>query len=121
MPGTGIHIPRVNLVLDWHLVRLEQHETTILILRSLNQIVDIAIRMSKGDEPLLNGAIEFHSEGLRMRAQDTVLLGGFTYGALAAAVRGLGELMDKWEATGVDIVVLVGGKKVGVMDLDFIL
>ncbi|KAL9588977.1 MAG: hypothetical protein Q9203_002227 [Teloschistes exilis] len=91
----------------------------IMILRSLNQIVDIAVRMSKGDEPLLNGAIEFHSEALKIVARDTVLLGGFTYGALAAAVRGLGELMDKWDATGIDVVVLVGGKKVGLMELDF--
>ncbi|KAL8774906.1 MAG: hypothetical protein Q9194_003910 [Teloschistes cf. exilis] len=91
----------------------------IMILRSLNQIVDIAVRMSKGDEPLLNGAIEFHSEALKIVARDTVLLGGFTYGALAAAVRGLGELMDKWDATGIDVIVLVGGKKVGLMELDF--
>ncbi|KAL8687828.1 MAG: hypothetical protein Q9218_006108 [Villophora microphyllina] len=119
VPGTGRQTPKVTLVLDWHLTKLEQHETTIMIIRSLDQIVGIAIRMSKGDEPILNGSIEFHSAGLKIRAQDVVLLGGFTYGALSAAIRGLGELMDKWGANGVDVTVLVGGKKVGLMDLDF--
>ncbi|KAL8721668.1 MAG: hypothetical protein Q9181_007662 [Wetmoreana brouardii] len=112
---------RVTLAIDWHLARLEQHETNIMILRSLNRIVDTAIQMSKGDEPILNGAVEFRSVGLRLTAHDSVLLGGFTYGALAAAIRGLGELIDKWGATGVDTTVYVAGKRVGTMGLDFVL
>lgn len=91
-----------------------------MMLRALNQIVDTTIKMTAGDEPISNGAVEFRSTGLRLRAHDTVLLGGFTYSALAAAVRGLGELMDKWGGNGVDVNVYLAGKRVGVMDLDFV-
>ena len=90
-----------------------------MMLRALNRIVDTTIQMSKGDEPILNGAIEFRSPALRLRAQDTVLLGGFTYGILAAAIRGLGELVDKWGGYGVDVRVYHGSRPVGVMQLDF--
>ncbi|KAL8841004.1 MAG: hypothetical protein Q9176_003576 [Flavoplaca citrina] len=122
VPGTGNpSTPRVILALDWHLTKFEQHETMILLLRSLNRIVDQTIRMTAGDEPILNGGAVFRSPSLRLRAEDTVLLGGFTYGVLAAAIRGLGELMDKWDATGVDVVVYANGKRVGFMDLDFMI
>lgn len=93
----------------------------ILLLRSLNRIVDQTIRMTAGDEPILNGGAVFRSPSLRLRAEDVVLLGGFTYGVLAAAIRGLGELMDKWDATGVDVVVYANGQRVGFMDLDFVI
>ncbi|KAL8964260.1 MAG: hypothetical protein Q9183_004576, partial [Haloplaca sp. 2 TL-2023] len=120
VPGSGSRSRgRVTLSLDWHLTILETHETSIMMLRALNRIVDTTIQMSKGDEPILNGAIEFRSPALRLRAQDTVLLGGFTYGILAAAIRGLGELVDKWGGYGVDVRVFQGGKPVGVMQLDF--
>ncbi|KAI4248584.1 MAG: hypothetical protein L6R42_009249, partial [Xanthoria sp. 1 TBL-2021] len=83
----------------------------ILLLRALNRIVDQTIRMTAGDEPILNGGAVFRSPSLRLRAEDAVLLGGFTYGVLAASVRGLGELMDKWDATGVDVTVYANGRK----------
>ncbi|KAL9630671.1 MAG: hypothetical protein Q9204_004596 [Flavoplaca sp. TL-2023a] len=122
VPGTGTpSTPRVILALDWHLAKFEQHETMILLLRSLNRIVDQTIRMTAGDEPILNGGAVFRSPSLRLRAEDAVLLGGFTYGVLAAAIRGLGELLDKWDATGVDVVVYANGKRVGFMDLDFVI
>lgn len=122
VPGTGTpSIPRVILALDWHLAKFEQHETMILLLRSLNRIVDQTIRMTAGDEPILNGGAVFRSPSLRLRAQDAVLLGGFTYGVLAASVRGLGELIDRWDATGVDVTVYANGRKVGFMDLDFVI
>ncbi|KAL8782191.1 MAG: hypothetical protein Q9213_005627 [Squamulea squamosa] len=69
--------------------------------------------MTAGDEPILNGVAVFRSSSLRLRAQDTVLLGGFTYSVLAASVRGLGELVDKWDAAGVDVTVYANGRKVG--------
>ncbi|KAL8805568.1 MAG: hypothetical protein Q9200_005366, partial [Gallowayella weberi] len=86
VPGTGIPgVPRVTLSLDWHLAKFEQHESMIMLLRTLNKIVDRTIKMTAGDEPLLNGVAEFRSTGLKLKAQDTVLLGGFTYGVLAAS------------------------------------
>ncbi|KAL8724540.1 MAG: hypothetical protein Q9166_007893 [cf. Caloplaca sp. 2 TL-2023] len=122
VPGTGVPgVPRVTLSLHWHLAKFEQHETMIMLLRTLNRIVDATIKMSAGDEPILNGATVFRSPSLRLRAQDTVLLGGFTYGVLAASVRGLGELMDKWDAAGVDVAVYANGRMVGLMDLDFMI
>lgn len=75
--------------------------------------------MSKGDEPLLNGAVVFRTPSLKITAKDKVLLGGFTYGVLATAIRGLGELMNDWGANGVDIDVYVAAKLVGTMDFDF--
>ena len=122
VPITGTQgIPRVVLSLDWHLAKFEQHETMILLLRSLNKIVDQTIRMTAGDEPILNGAAVFQSPSLILRAQDAVMLGGFTYSVLAAAVRGLAELMDKWDACGVDVIVYANAKRVGFMDLDFVI
>lgn len=122
VPGTGTAgTPRVILTLDWHLAKFEQHETMIMLLRSLNRIVDQTIRMTAGDEPILGGAVVFRSPSLILRAQDTVLLGGFTYGVLAASVRGLGELLDRWDARGVDVTVYANGKVVGYMDLDFVI
>ena len=122
MPGTGVPgVPRVTLSLQWHLAKFEQHETMVLLLRTLNRIANHAIRMTSGDEPIANGAAEFRSPSLRLKAQDTVLLGGFTYSVLAASVRGLGELVDKWDAAGVDVTVYANGRKVGFMDLDFML
>ncbi|KAL8678740.1 MAG: hypothetical protein Q9186_004931 [Xanthomendoza sp. 1 TL-2023] len=122
VPGTGIPgVPRVTLSLDWHLAKLEQHETMVMLLRTLNRIVDQTIKMTAGDEPLLNGVAEFRSSGLRLKAQDSVLLGGFTYGVLAASVRGLGELLDKWGAGGVDVRVYANGRHVGYLDFDFLL
>ena len=93
----------------------------ILILRSLNRIVDQTIRMTAGDEPIVNGAAVFRSATLRLRAKDDALFGGLTYSVLAASVRGLGELMDKWDATGVDVGVYVNGRRVGSLDLDFMI
>ncbi len=56
-----------------------------------------------------------------MTAKDLVLLGGFTYGVLATAIRGLGELLNYWGANGVDVEVYLGAKRVGTMELDFVI
>ncbi|KAL8926556.1 MAG: hypothetical protein Q9208_002883 [Pyrenodesmia sp. 3 TL-2023] len=113
--------PRVTLFLDWHLTKFEQRETNLLILRSLDRLVQTTVRMTKGDEPILNGQITFRSPSLKITAKDIVLLGGFTYGVLATAIRGLGELLNDWGANGVDIDVFVGAKKVGTVALDFVI
>ncbi|KAL8760500.1 MAG: hypothetical protein Q9184_003320 [Pyrenodesmia sp. 2 TL-2023] len=117
----GPGVPRVTLFLDWHLAKFEQRETNLLILRSLERLVQTTVRMTKGDEPILNGQISFRSPSLRITAKDAVLLGGFTYGVLATAIRGLGELMNDWGANGVDVEVYLGPKKVGWLNLDFVI
>lgn len=91
------------------------------MLRALEKLVQTTIGMTKGDEPLLNGHVVFRSASLKLTALDTVLLGGFTYTILATAIRGLGELMHDFGATGVDLDVYVGGKRVGSMEFDFLL
>ncbi|KAL8894744.1 MAG: hypothetical protein Q9207_008424, partial [Kuettlingeria erythrocarpa] len=113
--------PRVTLFLDWHLTKFEQRETDLLILRTLDRLVQTTVRMTKGDEPILNGQVTFRSPSLRITAKDVVLLGGFTYGILATAIRGLGELLNYWGANGVDVEVYLGAKKVGTLDLDFVI
>ncbi|KAL8824433.1 MAG: hypothetical protein Q9170_008157 [Blastenia crenularia] len=118
VPGAG---NRVTLYLDWHLTRFEQRETDLMILRALDRLVQTAISMSKGDEPLLNGRVVFRSPSLKLTARDKILLGGFTYSTLATAIRGLGEIMYDWGATGVDVDVYVIGKMVGSMEFDFII
>lgn len=109
----------MTLSLDWHLTKFEQHETMIMLLRTLNKIVDRTIQMTAGDESILNGRAEFRSPSLTLKVHDTVMLGGFTYGVLAAAVRGLGEVMDRWNAAGVDVRVYSNGRPVGFLELDF--
>lgn len=123
MPGTGGRgePPRVTLIVEWHLTKFQQREADFLILRSLDRLVQTTIRMSAGDEPILNGKAAFRSASLKIVARDTVLLGGFTYGVLATALRGLGELLSDWGATGMDADVYVEGKRVGTMGLDFVI
>ncbi|KAI4130914.1 MAG: hypothetical protein LQ341_006416 [Variospora aurantia] len=112
---------QITLSLDWHLTKFEQRETNFLILRALDRLVQTTIRMSKGDEPILNGQVIFRSPSLKLTAKDSVLLGGFTYSMLSTAIRGLGELLQDWGANGVDINIYAGAKKVGEMDLDFLI
>ena len=119
VPGSS---SRVVLILDWHLTKFQQRETDFLMLRALDRLVQTAIGMSKGDEPILNGRVIFRSPSLKLVAQDHVLLGGFTYGVLATAIRGLGELVYTYGANGVDVDVYAGGNKmVGTLEFDFIL
>ncbi|KAL8646581.1 MAG: hypothetical protein Q9210_006053 [Variospora velana] len=119
VPTTGG--ARVTLYLDWHLTKFEQRETNCIILCALDRLVQTTIRMTKGDEPILNGQVIFRSPSLKLTAKDSVLLGGFTYSTLSTAIRGLGELLQDWGANGVDADIYVGAKKVGTMDLDFLI
>ncbi|KAI4124004.1 MAG: hypothetical protein LQ338_005028 [Usnochroma carphineum] len=122
IPGTGTSgSPRITLTLDWHLTKFQQRETNFLILRALDRLVQTSIRMRAGDGPILDGIAVFRSVSLKITARDQVLRGGFTYSVLATALRGLGELMNDWGATGVDANVYVAGKRVGTIDFDFLL
>ncbi|KAL9008880.1 MAG: hypothetical protein Q9173_006039 [Seirophora scorigena] len=113
--------PRVTLFLHWHLTKFEQRETDFLILRTLDRLVQTTARMTTGDEPISDGRVTFRSPSLRLTAIDTVRQRGFTYSSLSTAIRGLGELLYDWGANGVDIDVYVGARKVGEMDLDFLI
>ncbi|KAL9023520.1 MAG: hypothetical protein Q9196_007151, partial [Gyalolechia fulgens] len=115
IPGIGPRGNRVTLFLEWHLTKFEQRETDLLLLRALDGLVQTALMLTKGDEPIVNGRVVFRSSSIILAAQDTVLLGGFTYGVLATAIRGLGELMHDFGATGVDADVYVGARMVGRM------
>lgn len=103
------------------MTKFQQRETNFLILRALDRLVQTSIRMRAGDGPILDGIAVFRSVSLKITARDQVLRGGFTYSVLATALRGLGELMNDWGATGVDANVYVAGKRVGTIDFDFLL
>ncbi|KAI4169704.1 MAG: hypothetical protein LQ343_005526 [Gyalolechia ehrenbergii] len=107
IPTIGPRANRVTLFLAWHLTKFQQRETDLLLLRALDRLVQTALTLTKGDEPIANGRVVFRSSSLVLAAQDKVLLGGFTYGVLATAIRGLGELMNDFGATGVDADVYV--------------
>lgn len=121
IPVIGDKDYRITLYLNWHLTRFQQRETDLLMLRTLDRLVQTALTMTKGDEPILDGRIVFRSAGLALRAQDKVLLGGLSYGVLATAVRGLGELLHDYGANGVGVDVYASGKLVGNMDLDVVI
>lgn len=118
---TSLGGSRVTLFLDWHLTKFEPRETNFLILRTLDRLVQTTARMTRGDEPISDGRITFRSPSLRLTAEDSVHRRGFTYSSLSTAVRGLGELLYDWGANGVNVDVYVGARKIGEMDLDFLL
>ena len=111
-PGTYI-VPHATfpttLQVAWHYGKLPQHEFNLLMLRALNTVVDLVTKLPVGDQPLDGERITFRSPGCHVQAWKETK---FTYGILAGAVRGIGELMATWGAAPAEILVLVGKERV---------
>lgn len=90
------------------------------MLSCLDRIVQTTVTTARGNEPIPGGRIAFRSASLTLEAKDK-LLGGFTYGLLATAIRGLGELMYDYGENGVYADVYASGRLVGSMDLDIVI
>ena len=87
----------------------------MLILRAMNTIVDIVIQKPPGDQPLEGGRITFRSPGCHLQARVETKL---TYGILAGALRGIGEVMAAWGASPADVFVVIGGERVARVYVD---
>ena len=79
------------------------------MLRALNTVIDIVTKLPAGDQPLDGERITFRSPGCHVQAWKETK---FTYGVLAGAVRGIGELMATYGAAPAEIFVVVNGERV---------
>ena len=82
----------------------------------MNTIVDVVIRNPAGDGPLPGDKITFRNPSCYIQAVRETKL---TYGILAGALRGVGEVMVKWGATPAEVFVIVGGERIARIYIEF--
>ena len=102
-----------SVITAWHYKELPQEEFDLLILRALNKLVDIATNNPIGDRPIEGDRVNFRSPGIHIQtikenARDAKL----TFGKVAVALRGLGEVMGIWHPTEAEILMVVGGERI---------
>ena len=86
----------------------------------MNTIVEILISKPAGDAALDRDRITFRSPGCHVQVvKENPRESTLTLGIVAAAVRGIGEVMGVWGATPAEVLVVVGGQRIARVYIDF--
>ena len=102
----------ISLQIAWHFGELPQDEFNLLVLRGLNSLVFTILRKPAGNRPLDGDRVTFRSQNCFVRAvaEDRDSL---SYGTLATAFRGIGEVMATWGASQAEVLIIEGRDRVG--------
>lgn len=98
----------VSLRIAWHYGKLPQPQFDQLVLRALNTLVDVVIQKPSGDSPVDGDRITFRSPTCHIQARSESR-DSLSYGTLAIALRGIGEVMGTWGPTQAEVFVIDKG------------
>lgn len=101
-----------SLRIAWHFGELPRDEFTLLVLRGLNSLINTVIRKPAGDRALDGDRITWRSPHCFVRATSEER-DSLSYGTLATAFRGVGELMNTWGAMPAEMLIMAGAVRVG--------
>ena len=79
----------------------------------MNKIVDIVTNNPIGDKSLDGDRVNFRSPGIHIQIiKENPREAKLTFGKVAVAIRGIGEVMGIWHPREAEILMVVGGERI---------